>query len=156
VFVFGVCSGIRDAKGLIARLREASGRLGVFAEAFDPEAVVSERQLLLAHMLAGRAFAEKRGIAKAMETEVLLRAAATGKIGEAIGRVGVKEPSQFLLLTDADGEKLERLLKAVEGKKVKAVFGGEKAAKLYGVEKLKGYSLEDLVLERMAMLAAER
>ncbi len=156
VAAYGVSSGLRDAGELIGRLRRAAAELKVFAEAFEPKAIVSERQLLLAHKLAMDAFAEKRNIAKTMETEVLLRAAGTGKIGEAIERIGVKKPSGFLLLTDAEGSKLEALLKAIEGKKVKAVFGGEMAAGIYGVGKTGGYSLEDLVLEKMAMLAAER
>lgn len=154
--VFGVSSGLKDAKELVGCLREASGRLGVFAEAFDPGAIVSERQLLLAHLLAQKAFEEKRNIAKAMETEVLLRAAGMGKIEEAIRLVGAKKPSEFLLLTDARGEKLARLLAAVKGRKVKADFGGEGAARRYGIKRLGDYSAEDLVLERMALLAAER
>ncbi len=155
VHVFGVSSRICDAKELMRQLRAFTDREKIFAQAFDPNAVASERQLLLAHKLASDAFAEKRNIAKAMEAEVLVRAAATRKIEEAISRVGAKG-GNFLLLTDADGKKLEALLKMIEGKRKKAAFGGAKAAKLYGVKKLPGYSIEDLILERMAMLEAEK
>jgi tRNA threonylcarbamoyladenosine modification (KEOPS) complex Cgi121 subunit len=155
VHVFGVSSRIHDAKELMARLRAFTDREKVFAQAFDPCAVASERQLLLAYKLAEGAFAEKRNIAKTMEAEVLVRAAATRKIEEAIARLGAKG-GNFLLLTDAEGKKLEALLKAIDGKRRKTAFAGEKAAKLYGVKKLPGYSIEELILERMAMLEAEK
>jgi len=154
VSIFGAESKISDAKGLMARLRAFTDREKVFAQAFSPEAVVSERQLLLAYKLAEDAFAEKRNIARNLETEVLLRAAATRKIGEAIERVGAKG-GRVLILTDARGEKMKRMLRAIDGKEIKAKFGGEKAAGIYGVKKLKGHSTGDLVLERMAMLGAE-
>jgi len=155
VHVFGVSSGIEDTKPLMERMRAFTDREKLFAQAFDPAAIVSERQLLLAYKLAERAFAEKRNIAKSIEAEVLVRAAATRKIGEAIERAGAKN-GKFLLLTDAEGKKLEDLLKAVEGKKVAVHFAGEKAAKVYGVKKTAGFSTEELILERMAMLEAEK
>ena len=142
--------------GLLTKLKQASSKLGVFAQAFDGDAVVSERQLLLAYHLAEKAFASGENVAKKMETEVLLRAAAIPRISEAIARVGVKKPSSFVLLTDASGEKLAKLLAAIGAKEKKLVFGGEKAARLYGVSPQKGYSVEELLFERMAMLAVER
>ena len=152
----GVSSGEKSVDGLLAKLKAASKKLGVFAQAFGPEAIVSERQLLLAHILAEKAFAAKENVANTMETEVLLRAAAQPRINEAIKFVGVKKPSQLILLTDASGEKLAKLLSAIGGKKAAVKLGGEKAAKLYGVTLQKGYTIEELLFEKMAMLAVER
>lgn len=152
----GVSSGEKSVDGLLAKLKAASKRLGVFAQAFSPEAIVSGRQLLLAYYLAEKAFAAKENVANTMETEVLLRAAAQPRINEAIKFVGVKKPSQLILLTDASGEKLAKLLSAIGGKKAVVKFGGEKAARLYGVSPQKGYTIEELLFEKMAMLAVER
>lgn len=151
----GVESGEKDAKKLMDSVRSFTDKAGVFAQAFSPRAIISERQLLLAHKLAERAFAEKRNIAKTLEGEALVRAAATRKIGDAIGKVGAKG-GEFILLTDAEGKMLEALLKAIGGKKVPLKLAGEKAANLYGVKQVAGYSLEELVLEKMAMLEAEK
>lgn len=139
----------------MARLRAFTDREKAFAQAFDAKAIVSERQLLLACKLAKDAIAEKRNIAKTFEGELLVRAAATRKIDDAIRKVGAKG-GEFLLLTDAEGKKLESLLKAIAGKKTTPKFAGEKAATLYGVKPTAGYSTEGLVLEKMAMLEAEK
>lgn len=155
MFAFGVQSGIHDSNQLMARMRAFTDREKAFAQAFDAKAIVSERQLLLAFELAKDAIAEKRNIAKTLEGEVLVRAAATRKIDDAIKRVGAKG-GVFLLLTDAEGKKREGLLKAIGGKKIPLKFAGEKAAKLYGVKPTAGYPIESLVLEKMAMLEAEK
>jgi len=157
--VHAVKAGLRDVGELVERLKKASGKLGVFAQAFNPERVVSERHLLHAHALALKAFNEKENYAKTVEIEVLVKAAAETRVNEAIRKVGVKDAGNFLLLTDADGKKLESLLKQVNGRASKPAFKHdiEMAEREFGVSRdmLKNYSLEELVLEAVALSGHE-
>lgn len=158
-----LCSGLGSIEELFERLRAKAKRHGVLAQIFDPKAVVSERQLLMAYWLARRAFIEKRNIARTMETEILLRCAGTRMIDEAVRAVGAKSPSDFLLLTDASGSALRELLTETDSKERRIEFTMdesrvERLARLYDIDigLLRSYPLEDLVLERMALLEAEK
>jgi len=143
-----------SAQELVKRLQEEAERLGVTAQTFDPEAIVSARQLLVAGYSAKKAFGEERATANTLANELLLHAAATRQVGEAIKRVGVKKAPEFVLFVEP-GEKTGELLKSIGAKEAKGKIGGreEEIAKLYGVEKelLRDYPLEGLVLEKMSV-----
>jgi len=152
-------AGFEDIGALIERLREAAGELGVFAQAFDPSIIVSERHLLHAHALALKAFEERENYAKSIETETLLKAAAETRIDEAIMKAGAKDPKDFLLLTDADREKLGALLGKLRGKTKRLAFKYDpwRVKEVFNITEkmLENYSLEELVLERMALSGHE-
>jgi len=151
----------RDVEELLSRMKEISGRRKAVIQAFDPDMVLSENHLIFSAHHAFKAFAGKRAIARRLESELLLWAAGTRRIGEAVGRVGVKDPSRVVLLIekgkerevlgDLGAEEDDKLLRMSRGKaeRIKHSFG-------ISENKCGCYALEELLLERIAMLALER
>lgn len=139
----------------VDKLHAAAAVRNIFAQAFNPSWVVSERHLVSAYLLAKQAFAEKENTGKTMETETLLKAAATTQIQEAIERAGITSAEKFLLLTDANPEQLVALLAEIGAVQSPAAYSpdGKLIAKTLGFTKqqLANYSLEDLVLEAVAV-----
>jgi len=157
--IYAARSDEANVEPLVKKLREAARKLGVFAQAFGPELIVSERHLLLAYEVSSRAFREGTNLSNNLENEVLTRAAASTRINEAIKIIGVKDPEHFLLLTNAKGEKLKKLLESIGASSSKPKFKPEIATvkKTFGItsEMLKNYSLGDIVLEAVAMAGNE-
>ena len=147
-----------SAKALIEKLKAASARPRVFAQALHPGAIASMRHLELAWLLAESAFRNGGNRARTLENEALLRAAATARIGEAIRRAGARSPREFVLLTDAKGARLKRLLDAIGGTAEKPEFKPDEkeVCALFGIsgKLLENYSLEELVLEKVALSGA--
>ncbi|MFA6035804.1 MAG: KEOPS complex subunit Cgi121 [Candidatus Micrarchaeia archaeon] len=139
----------------LAELRKA--KRGLFLQAFDAAAIVSEAHLMLAYEAAGLAFKEKRNFAEKLEAEVLGRVAGTRKIKEAIGRVGVKDAGNVVVMFEGVGK--EEVLKGLGARELKPVFAadGKEMAKRFGLstKALAAYPLEKLVLERVAMAGVE-
>jgi len=141
---------------LIEALVELRRRQKCFAQAFDPSAIVSERQMLLAYENAKKAFDEKRNIANCMDGEMMARAGGTRKIKEALARVGARNLKNVLVCADCTrGE----VLKALGAKELKPTFIGEEkeVAKRFGIstKMMKSYTLEQCVLEKVAMADVE-
>ena len=151
----------RDVEGLLSRMKEVSERRKAVIQAFDPDMVLSENHLIFSAHHAFKAFAEKRAIARRLESELLLRAAGTRRIGEAVERIGVKDPSRVVLLIergkergvlrDLGAERDEKLLRMSREKaeRIRRSFG-------IGENECSYYALEDVLLERIAMVALER
>ena len=148
-----------DARELIERLKKAAKRQKVFAQAFDPDAVVSPRHLELAHALAKKAFENGENRARTVENETLARAAATTRIEEAIPKIGAKNPKKFILITDARGKKLQRLLHEIGASGRKPAFRPDKkrVCAIFGIDGklLQNYKLEELAMEGVAMARAK-
>ncbi|MFH1470785.1 MAG: KEOPS complex subunit Cgi121 [Candidatus Micrarchaeota archaeon] len=155
VTVLGVRTKEKSTKELFEKLVTLSKKHSLILQAFDPDSIVSPRHLAYTFELASRSFQSKTNVARSFETELLLRAAGTEKIDEAIERVGVKSPSQILLFSNLQipgsllkgfGEEDSSLLKLTTEKK-------KKIARLFKIkEKELGlYPLEELVLERLAI-----
>jgi len=124
-----------------------------FAQAFDAECIVGEKQVLLAYEQAEKSFAGKANSTNSLEMEVLVRAAGTTKIDDAIARIGVKDLKNVLVA--AGGKEVAKKL----GEELKPAFApnNEKVKKVFGLDEkaLAGYELEQLVLERVALSALE-
>ena len=156
VSVLGVRTGQKSVKGLFGQLASLSKRHSLLLQAFDPDSVVSERQLAVACELSQKAINTKTNLARTPEAELLLRAAGTEKIDRAIERVGVKDSSRFILFSPSliPGSVLREL--GEEDKSLLKLTGEKrkKIAKLFSISEreLSIYSLEDLVLERMALM----
>ncbi|VVC71617.1 Kinase binding protein CGI-121 [uncultured archaeon] len=148
-------SGAPGPKALVEKLKAAAATEKVFAQAFDPSAIVSERQLASAFLLAKKSFENGGSRSKTLEAEVLAKAAATPRLEEAIPKVGVKSAKEFILFTTAKGKKLERLLEEIGATAKKPGFKPDKKkiCALYKIDGklLKDYSLEELVLEQVAL-----
>ncbi len=67
------------------------------AQIFDPKRVISRTHLIGAYLNALYSFSERRNIAKNASTEMLLFAAMTRKITDAITLIGAKSSSDFIL-----------------------------------------------------------
>jgi len=139
----------------LVELRGGEGT-GHFAQALDPSAIISERQLLLAYENAKKAFEEKRNIANCMNGELLTRAGGTRKIKEALSRVGAKDTKNVLICSNCSKSEL---LKALGAKELKPTFIGDEKeiAKRFGIsaKMLKACTLEQCVLEKVAMADIE-
>jgi len=83
---------------LLERLKRA-GRSGV-VQAFDADSVINRTHLVGAYLNAVAAFKEHRNIAKNMSMEMLLFAAMTTQIEDAIKLVGIKSTSNFILFAN--------------------------------------------------------
>ncbi|MCX6778473.1 MAG: KEOPS complex subunit Cgi121 [Candidatus Micrarchaeota archaeon] len=152
--VIGSSATVEDA--LEGARKMAKNTNGASVQLFDPDSIAGENHLKLALKLAEDAFAKKQNYARTLETEMLLKAAGTRKIDEALGRVGAKSPKRFLLVVL--GGKADSLAKKL-GKTEKWKGGNAgKLAQLFGIGKreLELYPLEELVLERIALAALSR
>ncbi|VVC03379.1 KEOPS complex subunit Cgi121 [Candidatus Burarchaeum australiense] len=142
---------------LIGALVELRRREKCFAQAFDPAVIISERHLLLAYENSRRAFEEKRNIANCMDGEMMARTGGTRKIKEALAKVGARDLKNVLVCADC-GRKAE-VLKALGAKELKPTFVADEkeVAKRFGIsaKMLKAYTLEQAVLEKVAMADAE-
>jgi KEOPS complex subunit Cgi121 len=150
-----------DVEELLSRMKEVSEKRRAVIQAFDPDMVLSENHLIFSAHHAFKAFAEKRAIAKKLESELLLWAAATRRIEEAVKKIGVKDARKVVFLIQRGkerevlrdlgaerDEKLLRMSKEKEGRIMHSfgIMGQESGC----------YSLEELLLEKIAMLALER
>jgi KEOPS complex subunit Cgi121 len=154
-------TNFKDVEKLLSRMKEVSGRRRAVIQAFDPDMVLSENQLIFSAHHAFKAFAEKRAIAKKIESELLLWAAGTRRIEEAVKKVGVKDAGKvvFLIQKGREGAVL-RDLKA-EPDETLLRMSREKAGRIahsFGINEdaRSCYPLEELVLEKIAMLALEK
>ena len=91
-----LASSKKDLKELLPVLNSAC-RGRSFCQVFNPEAIIDEAHLQLAYINAMAAFDEKRNMSKSMQIEMLLFAAMTRQINEAIKAVGAKSSRRLLL-----------------------------------------------------------
>ncbi len=85
-----------DITELHSAIQKKVGTHGV-AQIFDPKCVISRTHLIGAYLNALYSFGERRNIAKNASTEMLLFAAMTRKITDAITLIGAKSSSDFIL-----------------------------------------------------------
>jgi len=152
-----VKTNFENADELISRIQHVSEANPFIIQAFNPDSIVSENHLIFSARHAFKAFAEGRNIADRIENEILLRTAATRRIDEAIKRVGVKDPKDILLFISGKRIYEKGILKQLDAEKIGLKFGNEsEIAKKFGLEKNENYSLEDLLLEKIALLELEK
>ena len=148
-----------SSEELVRAIQSASENFEVVIQAFDPEAIISEKHLLLSFFHAFKAFGERANISNSVGNEALLRAAATRKFDVAVKKVGVKDPEKVLLaITTKDGKRVEKILCELKAVKDESVFQNspekeEKLVKLFEIPSsaLEKYSLEELILEKVAL-----
>lgn len=161
LFVFETSTGFSSSAELMAQLKAAAG-LRVIAQAFDPHLVLSANHLLFAYLGAFKAFERRRSVAKTLQNELLLRAAATRKVSDAIRMIGVKEPAHVALLVAGSRRDALRLLKLLGANPLPlqpaSAQKRESIARAFGIDTrlLARYSLEDMLIEKMALLDLEK
>lgn len=151
----------KDVEELLSRMKRVSEKRRAVIQAFDPDMVLSENHLIFSAHHAFKAFAEKRNIAKKKGSELLLWAAGTRRIGEAVKKVGVKDARKVVFLIQKGKER--EVLKDMEAEPDDKLLrmGREKESRIMHSFGISGnerncYPLEELLLERIAMLRLEK
>ena len=141
---------------LISRIQYISKTRLLTIQAFNPESILSENHVIFSVRHALKAFSEKKNIAKSIETEILLRVAATRRIEEAIIRVGVKNPKNVILFISGDRIDEKEIFRQLDAEKLKVRFGSEnEIADKFQLGEAGNYKLEDLLLEKIALLGPD-
>jgi len=81
-------------------------------QVFDADFIINKLHLFGAYLNAATAFKERRNISKSISMEMLLFAAMTTQIEDAIGLVGIKSQTGFVLFADnrESHEKIKKFL----------------------------------------------
>lgn len=157
-----------DTDAFVARLDEVGTDHGVTVQAFDARYVVSARHLARALELADRERARGEAIARDRAVEVLLYAAGRRQIRRAL-EMGVGEgetPAVVLVAAAPDAEDPDE---AAAADAVRALLDPDALLGDYDADRVRDFfdvgdaelaatdaTLEDLVLERVALLVVER
>lgn len=118
-----------------------------FLQLFDYGAVINEEQLVAAYINASNSFDKKTNISKSLGMEIMLFAAMTKQIGDAISISGAKEGKRFVIFSNSVElyRKIEPMLKEAKDFEQSQKSQEETATK-YGI---KG-DIKIGVLEKMA------
>ncbi|WP_255198105.1 KEOPS complex subunit Cgi121 [Halorarius litoreus] len=158
---------VDDVDEFVATLADIAADHGVTVQAFDARYVVSRRHLERAVELADRERARGEAIARDRAVEILLYAAGRRQITRAL-ELGVDEgetPVVVLVDDDGDGDGDER----AASEAVTDLLAPAETLGAYDEERVREFfevgdaelaatdaTLEDLVLERVALLVVER
>ncbi|MBI4399731.1 hypothetical protein HY570_03190 [Candidatus Micrarchaeota archaeon] len=139
-------------------LKKSSKKFNLVIQAIDPDLVLSKRQVKFAVKHAQDSFKNKKNRAKTLENEILLTLAMTRSFDQAIKILGIKNGEDALLIILGDNPK--NFMKELSSYLINPVFkpDKEKILKSYGINKnsLVMFSLEDMLLEKMAIAANEK
>ncbi len=129
-----------------------SGRSTI--QVFDPSSIINKMHLIGAYMNAVEAFKNKSNISKSLGLEMMLFAAMTRQISDAIKIVGAKNSREFVLFASsaATYNKVKPLIKS--GKDFKPSKSSEaKTAKKFGISlesDLDQFILQKIAVSRLA------
>ena len=161
VSVFAVSVPCASPEELVASLKKISGETRITLQAFDSDVILSKRMVEFSFFQAFKAFQEKSGFSESLSVEWLLRCAGTRSIQQAVKATGVKDCSRVVL--GIAGEKFDSnsILRLLGAKEKPALLkaSAEKQARLAGFFKVplsSSFPLEDLVLEKIALLNLEK
>lgn len=117
---------------------------------FDPSAVISRNHLIGAYADALMAFSEKRNVSSTVAVEMMLYAAMTRQIRDAIGIMGAKSSKGFVVFSDSRSaySRLKDLLKN-EKEFNPTMSESLRAAKRFGIDQEE--DLDGFVMQKMAL-----
>jgi len=87
-------------KELLVKMRERSGSSHV-VQLFDPKMIINRTHLVSAYLNALLAFSSKSNISNSVAVEMVLYAALTRQINEAISAVGAKSEKDFIVFAES-------------------------------------------------------
>lgn len=159
-----------DVDAFVTALDEVAERHGVTVQAFDARYVVSRRHLARALELADRERDRGDGIARERAVEVLLYVAGRRQIDQALELgIGVGETPTVVLVDAPEDGSDERDTERSAATEVRALLDRAETLGYYNEDWVREYydvgqaelaatdaSLEELVLERVALLVVER
>jgi tRNA threonylcarbamoyladenosine modification (KEOPS) complex Cgi121 subunit len=93
-------SSQQDVTILVAKAKALSKKNAV-VQLFNPDSIISRKHLMGAYENARITFSAKENISKSMAMEMLLFAAMTRQIGDAVERVGIKSPRHFVIFSNS-------------------------------------------------------
>jgi tRNA threonylcarbamoyladenosine modification (KEOPS) complex Cgi121 subunit len=88
-------------KELLNRVKEITSGGRYVLQVFEPEAIINKMHLVSAYLNAILAFGAKSNISNSVAVEMMLYAALTRQITEAIGSVGVKSEKDMVVFADS-------------------------------------------------------
>ena len=141
------CSVVSTKEKLFERLSALQAK-GNAVQLFNADAVIDELHLNAAYENAMRAFEEGTNIARNVAVEMLLFAAFTTQIGEAVKLAGFGGGSAVLFSADGNGAKLLDKLVAPEGEL--GTKPNPAAIRRYGMEEISPEKIDLEILTRMA------
>ncbi|MFH1284966.1 MAG: KEOPS complex subunit Cgi121 [Candidatus Micrarchaeota archaeon] len=156
ITVLGLKTEFKSPEELVNSARALGREHKVMVQVLNPHCVLSAPHIYFSCFHAFKAFGEERGIAKTIENEVLARVACTTKLEKALEIAGVKNAKRVILVVGSEG-KLAREIAQKLGKEAPELLERtkekeERVSKLFGIKKSTSFSLEDALLEKIAML----
>ena len=150
VFIIKEASSKFKIDELLKIMSEINSTKGSTVQIFYPGMVIDEIHLAGAYMNAVAAFKSHTNISKSVATEMLLFAAMTRQINDAIKLVGAKSNKRFILFASNCNayKKAKKVLDHVKEHKVSDAHSIA-AAKKFGIDAKKDLDL--FVLQRMAV-----
>lgn len=148
-----ISSEIKDIKEII-KIIEKIEQNSIF-QVINPKYVVSERRIEMALDKTKNAFKQDKNKSKSLNNELLLWICAEKHISNAIKNAGAKQTSDFFLFYKGK-HNIDTILEKISAKKKKLEFTPDLKALKIDKKLLKQYSLEDLILEKMALSILDR
>ncbi len=153
---------VAGARGAIGNIDAFLERVAAFQEdnciavqVMDASLVFGMVHLLSAANHAVRAFERAKNTASSLATELLVYASGERQISKAIELMGVKEATTgfaFVLVGDGAARKADQMILSLEFHRDDSVLGIEgKDASQFGISG-QGQRVQDLILERVALL----
>ena len=122
-------------KQLLIRVKEINSKGGCVIQVFEPEKVVNRTHLVAAYLNALLAFSSKSNVANSVAVEMVLYAALTRQISDAIKTMGARSTKEMVIFADSKATyaRIKPLLsKDSDFSPSKAHM--ERAAKLLGIK----------------------
>ncbi len=139
-----------ELEDLLVKIAQFNKTDSIVVQIFNQHTVISRAHLLGAYVNAKMAFKEKRNVSSSIAVEMLLYAAMTRQIGDAIKMMGAKSNKGFVLFASSQAA----LSKLKDKIKIGGDFNPSKAksleiAKKFGITQKE--DLDDFVLQKMAL-----
>ena len=149
-FLIRTCSANAALEDLLAEITRINGDKKSVVQIFDPKRIINRTHIAGAYIDALESFNGKTNISKSMGLEMLLYAAMTNQINEAIKIAGVKNARNFVLFANsrATFNRVRHFLKSdKEFDQDKSTQ--QKIARKFGIRS--GDDMNKFILQRMAI-----
>jgi len=156
---------IEDVTILLQRIKQLASKNDIILQLVDANRVVNKEHLEVASYHAQKSFQQKSATSNSLEIEILLYATGQRQIAKALTLMGISPKTKNVAAiiccspTIDISSPVQDILRILNGKKSEIVFKmtPDKEKELINVfeitlEELKSTSIDELILERMALL----
>jgi len=169
ILVSGGYANIEDIPGLIETLDEIDSKYGTISQVFDADFIAGKNHILQASRLALDSLERGRAFANDPSIELTCWTAGMRQINKSLDRVGVKEDSERIAIVTI-GEDVEKVKKAqddtveeismdldddvldIDEEKEKNLTDAYSLSE----DQLETHSIDELVIEKVALLSLEQ